>query len=921
MRDDFDEDEYLEDSEEGEEELIDENGDLLETSDYVPSDESVSVRHLPGMYRTWYLEYASYVILERAVPNLRDGLKPVQRRVLYTMQRMEDGRYNKVANIVGETMKFHPHGDASIYEALVVLGQKNLLIDHQGNWGNILTGDAAAAARYIEARLSKFALEAVFNDKTTAWKPSYDGRNKEPVWLPVKFPLLLAQGTLGIGVGLNSVILPHNFNELSDAAIAYLRGESFELYPDLPTGGLIDVSSYREGARGGRVKIRAKIEKRDNRTLVITEGIFGETTEKLIASIIAANDQGKINIRKIDDNTAEKVEIVLHLDAKVSSDKTIDALYACTDCEFKIYPNCCVVYNNKPQFITVSELLRTSTDNTRELLQRELQIQQAELEEQWHWISLEKIFFENRIYKTLEQDAASWEAQLKAIERAFDPYRKQLSRAITRDDVLKLCEKPVRKISKFDIKKAEEDLSHIEQKLDQVRNNLEHLTDYTIQWFKYLKKTYGAQYMRHSEIRSFETIEASKVVAANAKLYVNTQEGFIGIGLKRDDNVEFVSDCSDIDDIIIFFRDGRYRVQKIADKAYVGPDIMHVAVFLRNDQRTIYNAIYRDGRTGPCYMKRFAVNAVVRDKDYDLTQGTEGSRVLYFSANPNGEAETVRVSLKITNMRRRNNVIEMDFSHLSVKGRQARGNLLTRHPVQRIVMKERGGSTLGGTKIWIDTDVMRLNMEERGTYLGEFFNEDQILVITRNGTFYTTNFELTNHYEDDVLLIEKFDPQKTWTAVLIDADQGKPYLKRFKIEPSEKRQSFIGDNVQSQLLLVTDTSYPRLQVTFGGSADFRQPIEVDAEQFVGIKSFKARGKRLTNYELEAVKELEPLRHPQDTTSPLHDKTPNAKSGEPYDVNAPAVTTVIYDAEHPKSDGQADDNRPNVDPLTGQINLF
>ena len=895
-------------------------------------------RHLPGMYQTWFLDYASYVNLDRAIPHINDGLKPVQRRVLHAMKRLDDGRYNKVANIVGSTMQFHPHGDASIYTALVNLGQKNLLIDCQGNWGNILTGDDAAAPRYIEARLSKFALEAVFNPKTTPWKPSYDGRNQEPISLPVKFPLLLAQGCEGIGLGLNSKIMPHNFNELIDASIAVLRNEPFQLFPDFPTGGLVDVSRYNDGERGGVVKIRAHIEKLDNKTLVIKDIPYGLTTGALIETIVSADEKGKINIKKVEDHTSAGVEILVHLEAKTSSDKTIDALYAFTKCEVSYSPNCCVVDDNKPCFITVSEVLRRNTAQTVRLLTEELNIEMGELENHWHWTSLEKLFFEKRIYKILEQDFPTWDDQLTAIERGFDPYRNLLRKPITRDDVMKLCEKPVRKISKFDIKKADEDIANTEAQMKQVQYHLEHIVDYAIDWFTHLKEKYGKAYPRLTEIRNFETIQAAKVVEANAKLYVNRTEGFIGTGLKKDDNVEFVCNCSDIDDIIVFFKDGKYKVVKVAEKAYVGKDIIHVAVYLKNDQRTIYNVVYRDGRAGAYYIKRFAVSSVTRDKEYDLTKGAPNSKIVYFTANANGEAETIKVTLRPTTRRIKNLVFEKDFSEIAIKGRQSMGNILTKFDVHKILLKQKGGSTLGGTPIWFDADVLRLNIDKRGQYIGEFFNDDMILVITKNGDFYTTNFDLNNHYDDDILRIEKFDVGKVWSAALYDAEQGFAYLKRFTFEVQKNRTSFIGDSKLSRLFALSDQVYPRFRVTLGGGDSFREPFEIDGETFIAVKSYKAKGKRLTTWTVENVEELEPLRMPAD--KPTADaaqpdgETPQTASDTEQqpeivsvdttkndDADTQHIEIVTIDTTRNDTDTTTPSDGDDIDEITGQLTLF
>ena len=812
--------------------------------------------HLSGMYQNWFLDYASYVILERAVPDIYDGLKPVQRRILHSMKRLDDGRYNKVANIVGHTMQFHPHGDASIGDALVQLGQKDLLIDCQGNWGNILTGDSAAAARYIEARLSKFALETVFNPKTTEWKSSYDGRNKEPVALPVKFPLLLAQGVEGIAVGLNSKILPHNFNELLDACVAHLRGETFILFPDFQTGGSIDVCRYNDGERGGAVKIRAKIGKLDNKTLAITEIPFGSNTSKLIESIIRASDKGKIKIRKVDDNTSANVEILVHLIPGSSSDKTIDALYAFTDCEISVSPNCCVIHDNKPRFCGVSEMLRISCQNTVELLQLELEIQKNELQEQLFFTSLEKIFIENRIYKDKEfEDSSSQDEVIAHIDKRLDPFKSDFIRELTRDDILKLLEIKMMRITRFDTDKANDTLLAIQKKIEEIDHHLAHIIDFTIAWYEGLKAKYGKDHPRLTEIRNFETIVAAKVVEANEKLYVNREEGFIGTSLKKD---EFVSNCSDIDDIIVFFKDGRYKIVKVVDKMFVGKNILHLDVFKKNDKRTVYNTVYRDGKTGPYYIKRFAVNGITRDKEYDITQGTAGSKVVYFTTNPNAEAEVIRITLK-PKPRLNKLVFEKDFSEIAIKGRQSLGNILTKNDIHKIALKQKGGSTLGGRQVWFDRDVLRLNYDNRGEYLGEYQSEDLILVISSKGDYYTSNFDLSNHYNKDIMVIEKFDSNKVWSVVLYDAEQKFYYLKRFQLEPSQKALNFLGDNAESRLMLMSDVDFPRFEVIFGGNDAFRESLVVDAEEFISIKSYKAKGKRLSTFEVETINELEPIR--------------------------------------------------------------
>jgi topoisomerase-4 subunit A len=812
-----------------------------------------TVTALSGMYQDWFLDYASYVILERAVPHLQDGLKPVQRRILHSMKRMDDGRYNKVANIIGHTMQFHPHGDASIGDALVQLGQKDLLVDAQGNWGNLLTGDGAAAPRYIEARLSKFALEVVFNAKTTEWKLSYDGRNKEPVVLPVKFPLLLALGVEGIAVGLASKILPHNFNELIDATIDYLMGKEFVLYPDFPTGGMIDVSKYNDGQRGGVVKVRAKIEKVDKKALIITEIPFGKTTTTLIDSIIKANEKGKIKIRKIDDNTAASVEIVVHLVPGVSPDKTIDALYALTDCEYSISPNSCVITGNKPSFMGVSEMLRYSADQTVTLLKMELEIRKGELQEEWHMSSLEKIFIEERIYRDIEE-SETWEAVIEAIDLGLKPFKKRLLREVTREDIIQLTEIKIKRISKYDAKKADEHIRGLETELEEVKNHLKNLIPFAINYFKQIKKKYGKGKERKTEIRSFDTIEATKVVANNAKLYVNYKEGFVGTGLKKD---EFVCDCSDIDDIIIIRKDGVYLITKVADKVFVGNDILYVQVFLKNDERTIYNIIYQDGKEGSLMAKRCAITGLTRDKEYNLTRGKAGSKIVYFSANPNGEAEVIKIHHK-PRPRLKKLIIDFDFGQLNIKGKSSMGNIVTRNPVHKIALKEKGLSTLGGRKIWFDDAVFRLNVDGRGLFLGEFSADDKILVITKNGYFRNTGFDLSNHYEDNILVIEKFRPEKVYSVVYWDAEQKFYYVKRFIIEESEKPQCFINEDPESKLISITEVEYPRFEIHFGGKHKGRNSEIIEVADFIGVKSYKAKGKRLTSYMVENIHEIEPV---------------------------------------------------------------
>ena len=873
-----------------------------EHSDYKPTDrfDASAVHHLSGMYKNWFLDYASYVILERAVPSIDDGLKPVQRRILHSMKRMDDGRYNKVANIVGHTMQFHPHGDASIGDALVQMGQKNLLVDTQGNWGNILTGDRAAAPRYIESRLSKFALETVFNPKTTDWQLSYDGRNKEPITLPVKFPLLLAQGAEGIAVGLSSKILPHNLNEICNSAVKYLRGEEFKIFPDFATGGSIDVSRYNDGARGGTLKVRAKIEKLDSKTLVIREVPFTKTASSLQESITKAVEKGKLKIRRVEDMTASEVEIHLHLSPGTSSDKTIDALYAFSDCEISISPNCCVIADNKPVFLSVSDVLRHSVDHTQNLLRKELEIHRTELLEQLFFNSLERIFIEERIYKEREFEMAKNIDRVVAfVDSKLEPFKKDFIREVGREDILRLLEIKMQRILKFNKDKADELIQKIKDEIAAIDKDLSEMTRVTIEWFLHLKEKYGSEHPRFTEIKSFDTIIAAKVVDANEKLYIDRQEGFIGTGLKK---AEFVQNCSDLDDVIIFYKDGKYKVTKIADKVFIGKGVLHVQVFKKNDKRTIYNVVYRDGRDGPCYIKRFNVTSITRDKEYNITQGVEGSKIMYFTANPNGEAETLKITLDpIPRARNQNIFLDYDFSKLAIKGRNSKGNLLTKRSVHRISLKNHGHSTLGGRKVWFDPDVNRINYEEHGKFLGEFFDTDNILVVLKDGSFYTSSIEPTNHYEDNILYIEKFDHDKVWTAVLLDADnQGYAYLKRFQMENTRRHQNFMGENQESKLLLLTDEQNPMIRITFGGADAVRGTEEVDAEQFVGVKSFKAKGRRLSTWLVAKVEELEPIRKPEPDTE---DEPENERNEENLDPDAG------------KSQQQV------IDEITGQLNLF
>lgn len=828
-----------------------------------PSTEQGSTLSLDGMFKDYWIDYASDVILDRSVPDIDDGLKPVQRRILHAMRETDDGRYTKVANIVGNTMQYHPHGDASIKDALVNLGQKELLIDCQGNWGNILTGDDAAAGRYIEARLSKFAKEVVFNPKTTQWKPSYDGRKQEPVSLPIKFPLLLAQGTKGIAVTLTSVILPYNFCELLEASVKILQNVPFEIYPDFPTGGLIDVSKYNDAALGGRLRIRAKMHYDEKRkAIVITELPYTVTTDVLIDSIVKANEKGKIKIKKVDDNTAAEVEIVVYLPTGVSPDQTIDALYAFTNCQISISPQTCVIVDKKPVFMTASDILRHNTMRTKDLLRQELEIQLGELEDRWHWVSLEKIFFEKRIYKVLENDRSkSWEDQVTQIERAFDPYRSLFKKEITRDDVLKLCERPVRKISKFDIKKAIDEIESIEMTIDEVRNHLEHLTDYAIRYFQDILHKYGKGRERRTEIRNFEDIESTEVALANEKLYVNYQTGFAGWGLKREEGVEVACDCSRMDDIIVFRRDGTMMVTKVQEKGFVGSqdckEILYISVFRKRDERTVYNMIYRDGTAGYAMVKRFSVTSVTRDRDYQLTKGSKNSKVLYFTANPNGEAEVVTVH-HVSNPKLKKVSLDFDFKTLAIKGRDAMGNILTRNAVRSINLKDEGVSTLSARKIWFDESVKRLNVNEAGRYMGEFKGTDKLLALMQSGTYRTTGFDLGNHYDDDLVELRKYRADQVVTVLYRSAD-GYPYLKRFVPEPTDRKTPFLDDDGSIMLSLSLDF-YPRLEVVYAEDSGKKIQSEiVEVEDFIGVKSAKAKGKRVTTFAVERFDWLKPLK--------------------------------------------------------------
>lgn len=863
-------------------------------SSYKPKNNDTTRYHLTGMYQDWFLDYASYVILDRSVPAVDDGLKPVQRRILHAMKCVDDGKMNKVANIVGQTMQYHPHGDASIGDALVQLGQKDLLIDCQGNWGNILTGDGAAAPRYIEARLSKFALDTVFNPKTTHWMLSYDGRKKEPIHLPIKFPLLLAQGVEGIAVGLNSKILPHNFNEICDAALAYLKNEPFQLYPDFPTGGVIDVTRYNDGERGGQVKIRARIQKADdNKTLIITEIPYGTTTTKIIETILKANAKGKIKIRKVDDFTADTARIVVQLAPGSSSDKAIDALYAFTDCEVNISPNCCVVEDKKPIFTSVSNLLRLSTDRTKALLKWELEIEKNELEEKYFYTSLERIFIENRIYKQEGyENAPNKEKLILFVDEALTPWKDKLIREVRHEDIERLFEIKMIRITKFDSKKADELMKDLEKKIKACIKNLKYLNDYTIKWFEMLKSKYGEKYTRRTEVRNFGAINVKAVVENNEKLYINRAEGFVGTALKKD---EFLFNCSDIDDIIVFHKDGKYKVMRVADKLFVGTDILHIAVFTRGDDRTVYNVVYRDGKKGVYFMKRFNVTGVAKDKEYDLTQGKPGSRVVYFTANPNGEAEVIRVLHKPAPNIKKLEIIK-DLSELAVKSRTARGNMLTKNDVKSITLKQKGHSTLGGRKVWFDADVLRVNYDEHGMYLGEFWDEDRILVITKEGEYYTTTFDLTAHFEDNIYLIEKWDANKVWSLIQWNGEQNYYYGKRFRLEDANaKVQSLIGDDKSSRMTLLSDRSEALFKITFADEK--KEALELLMADFIDEKSPKAKGKRISTLEIAKIEDITPEPEPESEPEPEPMPEPEPepeKVQEPEQVSEPETKSIDID---------------------------
>lgn len=867
-------DELSQDELEGDENL---NEEPIDESSAVPSEkyekllgEDSKKYKLSGMFKDWFLDYSSYVILQRAVPNIVDGLKPVQRRVLHAMYEHDTGAYSKVAGIVGEAMHFHPHGDASILGALVQLGQKGYAIDCQGNWGNILTGDPNAAGRYIEARLSKFAKDVIFDPKITEWMTSYDGRNQEPVELPVRFPLLLAQGTEGIAVGMASKILPHNFNELIDASIAYLQGKEFELLPDFPTGGYADCSKYMKGQRGGSVKVRAKIEKIDKNTLAIKEIPYGKTTHVLVDSILKAKDKGKIKIKKIEDMTTDTADLVIHLPNDVSPDKTIDALYAFTDCETNIAPNACVIKDNKPQFLSVDDILIYDTEHTRDLLRKQLEIKKNELEDNWHYTSLEKIFFENRVYKILEEDQKTWEAQIKDVFKRMCEFQGQLIRKITMDDILKLVEKPVRKISKFDTKVIDQKILDIEKELNVVKDNIEHITEYTIKFFQNIKTKYGKDFPRRTEITDFETITATKVISNNAKLYANLETGFVGIGLKKDEG-EYLCDCSDMSEIIVIGKDGKYLITKVSDKAFFATNLLYVGIFNRGDSRTIYNVIYRDGKSTVYYAKRFAITSVTRDKEYDITQGKSGSNILWFSVNHNGEAETVKIYFRARPKLKKLNM-EYDFSELAIKGKVSRGNLVTKNAIQKISLRAKGISTIGGKSIWFDTDVQRLNEDGRGMLLGEFSGNDKIIAVFKNGTYYTTSYDLSNRYQGDLLLIEKYDENKVYAALYYDGENF--YIKRFSFPPSDNSPaSFIADNRGAYLADFSADKHPQFMVTFTGRQEHREPEKFDAEEFIAKKGITAKGNRCHRYDILKVEFIEPLHKPED------DEEEGAKPGE------------------------------------------
>ncbi|MGQ2984781.1 DNA gyrase/topoisomerase IV subunit A [Flavobacterium sp.] len=849
------------------------------------ADPQDTITKVTGMYKDWFLDYASYVILERAVPAIEDGFKPVQRRIMHSLRELDDGRYNKVANVVGHTMQYHPHGDASIGDAMVQIGQKELLIDTQGNWGNILTGDGAAASRYIEARLSKFALEVLYSPKITPWQLSYDGRRNEPINLPVKFPLLLAQGAEGIAVGLSTKVLPHNFNELIDASIKILKGKPFTLYPDFPTAGIADVSNYNDGMRGGRVRVRAKISQLDKSTLVITQIPFSTNTGSLIESILKANEKGKIKVKKIEDNTAADVEILIHLPPGVSPDKTIDALFAFTACETSVAPLGCVIEDHKPRFVGVSDMLKISTDRTVELLRSELEIELQELEESWHFQSLERIFIENRIYRLIEEEE-TWEGVIKAIDEGLKPFTKHLKRAVTEDDIVRLTEIRIKRISKFDIDKAQQKIESLEGEIEQVKHHLAHIIDFAIAFFQRLKDVYGKGRERKTELRSFDNIEATKVVLRNTKLYVNREEGFVGTGLKKD---EYVADCSDIDDVIVFLRDGSMVITKVDVKTFVGKDIIHVAVFDKNDKRTIYNMIYRDGKSGPSYIKRFNVSGVTRDKPYDLTAGTKDSMVLYFSDNPNGEAEVITVLLRQVGSVKKLK-FDLDFATMAIKGRASKGNLVTKYPIKKIELKEKGISTLKPRRIWFDDTVHRLNVDGRGELLGEFRPNDRLLIINQSGKVKTIIPELTTHFDHGMIVLEKWNPKKPVSAIYFDGEKERYYVKRFLVENENKEETFITEHEKSQLEIVSTDYRPVAEVIFAKVKGVqKETLTVDLENFIAVKGIKALGNQLTADKVKQISLLEPLPYEEPV-----EETPEPEVKEGLDITDENTTITLED---------------------------
>ena len=893
---------------------MEENEEVNEAQEEEQAGGGEALVRVTGMYKDWFLDYASYVILERAVPAIEDGFKPVQRRIMHALKELDDGRYNKVANVVGHTMQYHPHGDASIADAMVQIGQKDLLIDAQGNWGNILTGDGAAASRYIEARLSKFALEVVFSPKITEWQMSYDGRKKEPVNLPVKFPLLLAQGAEGIAVGLSTKVLPHNFNELIDASIKHLKGQRFKIFPDFPTSGIIDVTNYNDGLRGGKIRVRAKISQLDKNTLIINEIPYGTNTSSLIDSILKANDKGKIKIKKIEDNTAADVEILVHIPSGISPDKTIDALYAFTSCESSISPLGCIIEDNKPLFIGVTEMLQRSTDYTVELLKAELEIQLSELEEQWHFASLERIFIENRIYRDIE-DEETWEGVILAIDTGLKPYVKHLKRAVTEEDIVRLTEIRIKRISKFDLDKAQQHIDSLEERIAETKNHLANLVDYAIAYFKELKKKYGKGRERKSEIRIFDDIEATKVVIRNTKLYVNREEGFVGTSLKRD---EYVTDCSDIDDIIVFTKNGEMMVTKVDAKTFVAKNIIHVAVFKKKDKRTTYNMIYKDGRGGASYVKRFNVTSVTRDKSYSLSAGKPSSDVLYFSANPNGEAEVVTINLRQVGSIKKLKW-DLDFADVMIKGRASKGNIVTKYSVKRIDLKEKGLSTLRPRKLWFDDTVQRLNVDERGELLGEFTSEDMLLLVNQKGIVKTVIPEITMRFDEDIIVIEKWNPNKPLSAVYYEGEKERYYVKRFLIEKENKEELFISEHPKSFLELLSTDWRPVIEIEFPKprGKEAKPNLTVDIEDFIAIKGIKALGNQLTPEKVKNINALEPLayeepkKHDAMEMEVIDEENVSVKKAEAADV--PKSVPEKPEGESGKDEGDKDDE--------GQITLF